>query len=185
MTNTNNYEHKWLPTVLDRLFSSEILSTYQSGLIQNQNKYLNSVVWAHCPKRLFCSVHRCKIAVSDKVSQFNDVAQGKYYLFKILNLTVVDHTKRGLPREQRKRLNKAPTKVSAKHKWRQVPRQQRKSTKKVKLPYLEVSVPQQPQQKYHKLWWAWNIRDKQKSYWYRTFDLFIDDSCIPMVINQF
>ena len=116
MTNTNNYEHKWLPTVLDRLFSSEILSTYQSGLIQNQNKYLNSVVWAHCPKRLFCSVHRYKIAVSDKVSQFNDVAQGKYYLFKILNLTVVDNTKRGLPREQRKRLNKAPTKVSAKHK---------------------------------------------------------------------
>ena len=57
-----------------------------------------------------------EIAVRDAASQFNDGAQGKYYLFKTLNLTVGDNTKRGLSREQRNRLNKAATKVSVKYK---------------------------------------------------------------------
>ena len=152
MTNTNNYDRKkCLPSIFkeelkhtfDRLSSSEILSTCQRGLTQNQNESLNSVVWARCPKRLFCGVHRYKIAVSDAVSQFNDGVQRKYYLFKTLNLTVGDNTKRGLSREQRNRLNKAANKVSAKYKRRLlVLRQQRKNTKKAKLTYLEISVPQ-------------------------------------------
>ena len=54
----------------------------------------------------------------DAVSQFHDGAQGKYYLFKTLNLIIGDNTKRGLSREQRNRLNKAATKVSAKYKPR-------------------------------------------------------------------
>ena len=151
-TNTNNYDRKkCLPSIFkeelkhifDRLSSSEILSTCQRGLTQNQNESLNSVVWARCPKRLFCGVHRYKIAVCDAVSQFSDGVQRKYYLFKTLNLTVGDNTKRGLSREQRNRLNKAANKVSAKYKRRLlVLRQQRKNTKKAKLTYLEISVPQ-------------------------------------------
>ena len=101
MTNTNNYDRKkCLPSIFkeklkhifDRLSSSEILSTCQRGLTQNQNESLNSVVWARCPKRLFRGVHRYKIAVCDAVSQFSDGVQRKYYLFKTLNLTVGDNT---------------------------------------------------------------------------------------------
>ena len=55
MTNTNNYDRKkCLPSVFreklkhifDHLSSSEILSTCQRRLTQNQNESLNSVVWA-------------------------------------------------------------------------------------------------------------------------------------------
>ena len=55
MTNNNNYDRKkCLPSVFreklkhifDHLSSSEILSTCQRGLTQNQSESLNSVVWA-------------------------------------------------------------------------------------------------------------------------------------------
>ena len=106
-----------------------------------------------------------------------------------MNLTVNGNTKRGLSREQKDRLNKAVTKVSAKDKRRrQVLQQQRKKTKKCKA-YIpggfSTSVVTD------------NIENTRSYYEHETLEinrnhtdtevliLFINDSSIPMIINQF
>ena len=34
-------------------------------LAKNQNKSINSISWLHCPKKLFCSIHRFNISIYD------------------------------------------------------------------------------------------------------------------------
>ncbi|GFS59042.1 uncharacterized protein TNCV_69411 [Trichonephila clavipes] len=51
---------KILP-VYQRLASNEILSLCTSGMSQNANECLHSVIWSHCPKESFQSKKRLEI----------------------------------------------------------------------------------------------------------------------------
>ena len=41
-------------------------------MTQNRNESINSIVWSHCPKKLFYGMHRFMISTCDTVPQFND-----------------------------------------------------------------------------------------------------------------
>lgn len=125
-----------LKSIFDRLSSQDMLKSCQGGLTQNQNESINSVVWSRCPKRLFCGLHRYTISVCDAVSQFNDGSNGRYHLFKTLNVDVGDNARRELFREHTIRLSKAAAKVTAKSIYYCASRGKQK--KKIKPIYQEV-----------------------------------------------
>ena len=72
--NTNIYDRsKCLPFVfpgelhgfVTRLSSPDLLNACQRGLIQNQNKSINNMIWSKCPKRVLCSKSRFVIPVCE------------------------------------------------------------------------------------------------------------------------
>ena len=66
-----------LKHIFARLSSDTLLSHCKSGMTQNQNESLNNTVWARCPKRVFCGIHRLRLSVCDAICTFNSGAQSR------------------------------------------------------------------------------------------------------------
>ena len=63
--------------IFKQLSADSSLQGCQRGLTQNQNKSLNNMVWARCPKRVLCGINRLQIFVCEAVTTFNGLFQKK------------------------------------------------------------------------------------------------------------
>jgi len=81
-------------------------------MTQNQNESLNSMVWARCPKRVYCGINRLKISVCEAIMTWNSGAMTKKQLIDNIGLVSNKNMCVGLERQNKKRIQDASRKFS-------------------------------------------------------------------------
>ena len=107
-----------LKHIFARLSSHTLLPHCKREMTQNQNKSLNSTVWAQCPKRVFCGINRLKLSVCDAICTFNSGDQSRRHLVDNIGLLSSRNMFYGLEKENRKRILDADREVLEKYKQR-------------------------------------------------------------------
>ena len=139
VNNTNLYNHEncvpfvfrtELNYIFTRLSSDSLLSGCQRGMTQNQNESLNNMVWARCPKRVYCGINRLKIPVCEAIVTFNSGAHGKKQVLDNIGLVTTQNTRVGIENENKKCVRDSSRKILDKYKRR---RQQLRSLRKKKI----------------------------------------------------
>ena len=119
---------KELDPVFTRLSKDELLSRCLKGMTQNQNKAANGMLWSRCPKIKFCGARRVRIAVCETIGLFNTGAGSLAEVMGMCGITPGANTMKALRQQDKKRINSAAKKVSAKYRdQRRKQRAQRKA----------------------------------------------------------
>ena len=91
-TNLNHYVRcdiaKYMVAIYERMADPALLQRLSKGKTQNSNESFHSVVWAHCPKRVFVGKRKLDGAVASAVSSYNAGQRGLAMAMAHLNIEV-------------------------------------------------------------------------------------------------
>ena len=110
-------------------------------MTQNQNKSLNNTVWARCPERVFCRIHRLKVLLYDAICTFNSGTESRRHLLDSMGLLNSINIFYGLEKENRKTILDAGRNILEKYKHRQrFLRSQKKKKKLISECYIPGAI---------------------------------------------
>lgn len=100
----------------ERLADDSILSKCVHGGTQNANEAYHSMLWARCPKTIFCGDTRLKLAVAVSTLSFNDGERGVISAFQQMGLTISYNQVRYASAMDSKRIKKSNQAISENNK---------------------------------------------------------------------
>lgn len=103
-----------LKPIFDRLSCSTLLERCLKGFTQNQNESINNILWAKCPKRVFCGKAKLEAAAAQTIIAWNVGAAGQGAILERVGITDIGtNTLIGYQQENKKRIYHASRKVTS------------------------------------------------------------------------
>ena len=125
-----------LKPIFDRLSEENLLKRCLTGLTQNQNESINSILWTKISKARFCGKRRIAIATCETVCTANTGAASKASILQRLGIEPGRNTVSLLRKEDWARLACASRKVTARYCKQQKLKRFEKMKRKKEVSYL-------------------------------------------------